>query len=202
MDVGRRRVTVVRQHPTHAAELHHLRHLGGLQRAVPTDQRTRSGDPVEGGSCNDYDYVRDDSATSFDLDGEECFSCIGREVVGAARSVARAARRVAESSAFKPLLVLPCVRRLGPHASRCPQQFLIGTGLDVVGAALRTRVGSPGASGIIRASRYGRPVHGTVAAVSYVVPSGPICCAVVSSAQVGMLHVGNGGQRARPNYPD
>lgn len=114
MDVGRRRVTVVRQHPTHAAELHHLRHLGGLQRAVPTDQRTRSGDPVEGGSCNDYDYVRDDSATSFDLDGEECFSCIGRKVVGAGRSVARAARRVAESSAFQTVAGAAVCAASGP----------------------------------------------------------------------------------------
>jgi RHS repeat-associated protein len=42
-------------------------------------------DPVEGGSCNDYDYVCADPVSKFDLDGQVCWSCAAKKAVQGAQ---------------------------------------------------------------------------------------------------------------------
>ena len=65
-------------------------------------------DPVEGGSCNDYDYVCGDGVNEDDLDGKACFSCwaknaaramkSGRSAVRQARNLYRSGKRVVARS--------------------------------------------------------------------------------------------------------
>lgn len=45
-------------------------------------------DPIEGGNCNDYDYVCGDPVNQTDLDGKICFSCVVRAVVHVAKRAA------------------------------------------------------------------------------------------------------------------
>ena len=66
----------------------------GARQYVPSLGRFLEVDPVEGGSANDYDYVAGDPINHFDLDGQICWSCAARKVVGAVKRSARAAKNV------------------------------------------------------------------------------------------------------------
>ena len=46
----------------------------GARQYVPSIGRFLQVDPVEGGSCNDYDYVCGDPVNNFDLDGTRCLT--------------------------------------------------------------------------------------------------------------------------------
>ncbi|CAN5813671.1 hypothetical protein BH23ACT12_BH23ACT12_02670 [soil metagenome] len=50
----------------------------GARQYVPKLGRFLQVDPVEGGSCNDYDYVCGDPVNKFDLDGQICWSCAAK----------------------------------------------------------------------------------------------------------------------------
>jgi hypothetical protein len=56
--------------------------------------------PVEGGSCNDYDYACGDPVNQFDLDGSRCLT--GKNPNGSCRSVTRGARQAVRSNINTP----------------------------------------------------------------------------------------------------
>lgn len=70
-------------------------------------------DPVEGGSCNDYDYACADPINKFDLDGQFCLT--GKNKNGTCRSVARGVKR---STKFG--------RRLGVQVNACVGYVVAG----------------------------------------------------------------------------
>ena len=57
----------------------------GVRLYDPNIGRFLSIDPVEGGSCNTYDYVCGDPINQMDLDGQICWSCAGRRVANTVR---------------------------------------------------------------------------------------------------------------------
>ncbi|MFI5934036.1 LamG-like jellyroll fold domain-containing protein [Actinoplanes sp. NPDC051494] len=64
--------------------------LMGVRVYSPTLGRFLQVDPVDGGSCNDYDYVCADPVNRFDLDGKACWSW-ARRACGVAQRAGRAA---------------------------------------------------------------------------------------------------------------
>jgi RHS repeat-associated protein len=90
----------------------------GARQYDPTLGRFLQTDPIEGGSCNDYDYVCADPINQYDFDGLRCWT--GKNKNGSCRSLARGAGRAARTVGRSASRVATgAYRRVGFTAQGC-----------------------------------------------------------------------------------
>ncbi len=115
----------------------------GARQYDPALGRFLQVDPVEGGSCNDYDYVCADPVNKLDLDGQVCWSC-------AARKVGKHWRGIAKDGAFAGGIALGLA---------CGASVVCGL---AVGAAASMAANSAGSAGTKNFSWQGLALSGAV----------------------------------------